>query len=95
MVYSDPRCGYPVIGGEEGRCQSEDALTYFSEGWRCPLHTHNALRGLPELKPGPGIPAYRGCKKCGHIRMDHPGIDPFTPGKCKGCKDRHQYVAVD
>lgn len=26
-------------------------------GWRCTLHTPRALRGLPEIPPGPGWPA--------------------------------------
>jgi hypothetical protein len=25
-------------------------------GWRCTLHTPRALRGLPEIPPGPGWP---------------------------------------
>ncbi|MGW5736967.1 MULTISPECIES: hypothetical protein [Streptomyces] len=35
------------------------ALTYarlFPNGWWCALHTPRALRGLPELPPGPGWP---------------------------------------
>jgi hypothetical protein len=28
----------------------------FPCGWRCTLHTPRALRGLPEIPPGPGWP---------------------------------------
>jgi hypothetical protein len=29
----------------------------YPAGWRCNRHTPNAVRGLPELPPGPGMPA--------------------------------------
>jgi hypothetical protein len=29
----------------------------FLTGLCCPAHTPNALRGLPEIPPGPGLPA--------------------------------------
>lgn len=29
----------------------------FPCGWRCNRHTPNAVRGLPESPPGPGMPA--------------------------------------
>ncbi|WP_329336176.1 hypothetical protein OG252_13320 [Streptomyces sp. NBC_01352] len=29
----------------------------YPAGWRCDRHTPNAIRGLPEPQPGPGMPA--------------------------------------
>ena len=29
----------------------------YAAGWRCNRHTPNAIRGLPEAPPGPGMPA--------------------------------------
>lgn len=40
-------------------CRRIDGTRYFAVGSRCPAHTPNALAGLPENQPGPGIPAYQ------------------------------------
>ena len=29
----------------------------YAAGWRCDRHSPNAIRGLPEAPPGPGMPA--------------------------------------
>jgi hypothetical protein len=48
-----------------GACDSlavPHALTYarlYPCGWRCALHTPNALAGKPEAPPGPGWPIHR------------------------------------
>ena len=34
-----------------------DRPRLFAAGWRCSKHTPNAIRGLPEAPPGPGMPA--------------------------------------
>jgi hypothetical protein len=34
-----------------------DRPRLFPAGWRCSRHTPNAIRGLPELPPGPGLSA--------------------------------------
>jgi hypothetical protein len=50
------KCGH-WIGAEARHCHSTDGVRHFLPGHRCPLHTPNALRGLPEIPPGPGMPA--------------------------------------
>lgn len=47
------------IGGEQRHCHATEGVRQYIPGFRCPLHTPRALRGLPEFPPGPGIPAYR------------------------------------
>ncbi|WP_405909600.1 hypothetical protein OG742_37360 [Streptomyces sp. NBC_00828] len=45
--------------GECGHVQAPHALArarLFPCGWRCTLHTPNALAGKPEPPPGPGLP---------------------------------------
>ncbi|WP_432041450.1 hypothetical protein [Streptomyces cadmiisoli] len=43
------------IGAERRHCCSTDNVRPYLTGLRCPAHTPNALRGLPEVPPGPGI----------------------------------------
>lgn len=45
------------IGAEHRHCLSTDSVRPFLSGPACPLHTPNAVRGLPEVEPGPGYPA--------------------------------------
>lgn len=47
------------VGAETRYCHATEAVRRYVVGYRCPAHTPNALRGLPEAPPGPGIPAYR------------------------------------
>lgn len=47
------------IGSENRYCHATEAVRRYVVGYRCPAHTPNALRGMPEAPPGPGIPAYR------------------------------------
>lgn len=48
------RCDHWI--GDEGRyCGAPNARRYVNST-ACPLHTPNALRGLPEAPPGPGAP---------------------------------------
>ncbi len=49
------RCGH-WIGADRQYCHSADQVRHYLPGHRCPLHTPNALRGLPEIPPGPGRP---------------------------------------
>jgi hypothetical protein len=50
------KCGHWV--GADGRhCGSADQVRHYLTGHRCPLHTPRALQGLPEIPPGPGMPA--------------------------------------
>ena len=50
------RCGHWI--GAEGRyCGAPHGVRLYLTGLRCPDHTPNALRGLPEVPPGPGLPA--------------------------------------
>lgn len=49
-------CGH-WIGGEQRHCGAADQVRHYLPGYRCPAHTPNALRGLPEIPPGPGVPA--------------------------------------
>lgn len=44
------------IGAEHRYCREADGVRAFLPGPRCPAHTPNALRGLPETPPGPGRP---------------------------------------
>ncbi|WP_406417957.1 hypothetical protein [Streptomyces sp. NBC_01614] len=44
------------IGAESRHCKEADGVRLFIVGDRCPAHTPNALRGLPEAPPGPGAP---------------------------------------
>lgn len=50
------RCGH-WIGDEHRRCGATDGVRPYLTGPCCPLHTPNALKGLPEVPPGPGMPA--------------------------------------
>lgn len=49
-------CGH-WIGPELRHCKQADGVRAFLIGLRCPAHTPNALKGLPEIPPGPGLPA--------------------------------------
>jgi hypothetical protein len=53
-----PECEH-WIGAEQRHCREADGVRLYVPGRRCPAHTPNALRGLPEPPPGPGIPAFR------------------------------------
>ncbi|MEU5394549.1 hypothetical protein [Streptomyces tibetensis] len=53
-----PECGH-WIGAEQRHCREVDGVRRFLPGLRCPEHTPLALRGLPEIPPGPGWPAHR------------------------------------
>jgi hypothetical protein len=50
------RCGH-WIGAEHRRCGSTDDVRPYLTGPCCPAHTPNAVKGLPEVPPGPGLPA--------------------------------------
>lgn len=43
--------------GAEGRYCGQPGARRYVNSIACPLHTPNALRGLPEPRPGPGMPA--------------------------------------
>jgi hypothetical protein len=45
------------IGAERRHCRAVDGVRLHLTGLCCPLHTPNALKGLPEAPPGPGWPA--------------------------------------
>lgn len=45
------------IGAEHRHCHTTDGVRPYLTGLRCPSHTPNALRGLPEVPAGPGMPA--------------------------------------
>lgn len=45
------------IGTDRRHCHATDDVREYLTGPRCPAHTPNALRGLPEVQPGPGMPA--------------------------------------
>lgn len=49
-------CGH-WIGGERRHCRAADGVRHYLPGMRCPAHTPRALAGLPEIEPGPGMPA--------------------------------------
>ncbi|GGS48039.1 hypothetical protein GCM10010270_17610 [Streptomyces violaceus] len=53
-----PECGH-WIGAERRYCKEVGDVRRFLPGLRCPAHTPNALKGLPEIPPGPGWPAHR------------------------------------
>lgn len=53
-----PECRH-WIGAESRHCREVDGVRRYLPGLRCPAHTPNALRGLPEVPPGPGWPIYR------------------------------------
>ena len=50
------RCAH-WIGTEQRHCGSADNVRPYLTGVCCPLHTPNALKGLKEVDPGPGLPA--------------------------------------
>lgn len=52
------QCGH-WIGTESRYCRTSEDLRHYLPGYRCPSHTPRALQGLPEIPPGPGIPAHR------------------------------------
>lgn len=52
------QCGH-WIGSESRYCRATDGVRRYIPGHRCPVHTPNALRGLPETPPGPGWPVHR------------------------------------
>lgn len=52
------QCGH-WIGSEQRYCRSDDTIRRYLQGYRCPMHTPRALQGLPEIPPGPGIPAHQ------------------------------------
>lgn len=45
------------IGVESRYCRAVEGVRRYLPGYRCPAHTPNALKGLPEVPPGPGWPA--------------------------------------
>lgn len=49
-------CGH-WVGAEARHCKAADGVRAYLTGPRCPAHSPNALRGLPEVPPGPGLPA--------------------------------------
>lgn len=53
---SKPDCRH-WIGAEHRYCREADGVRLYIPGNRCPAHTPNALKGLPEIPPGPGWPA--------------------------------------
>ncbi|MEV7793376.1 hypothetical protein AB0O68_15495 [Streptomyces sp. NPDC087512] len=50
------KCGH-WIGAEHRHCGATDNVRPYLTGPCCPAHTPNALKGLPEVQPGPGMPA--------------------------------------
>lgn len=50
------KCGH-WIGTEHRHCGATGGVRLYLTGLCCPAHTPNALRGLPEAPPGPGMPA--------------------------------------
>ncbi|MFK4797821.1 hypothetical protein ACI3K5_03895 [Streptomyces sp. MPA0124] len=55
---AQPECGH-WIGAEQRHCKEVEGVRRFIPGLRCPAHTPNALRGLPEIPAGPGWPIHR------------------------------------
>ncbi|MBW8701853.1 hypothetical protein MBT84_19795 [Streptomyces sp. MBT84] len=53
-----PECRH-WIGAEGQYCKQVNGVRLYIPGHRCPLHTPRALRGLPEIPPGPGWPIHR------------------------------------
>lgn len=51
-----PECAH-WIGAERRHCRTADDVHLYLTGLCCPAHTPNALKGLPEAPPGPGLPA--------------------------------------
>lgn len=51
-----PVCGH-WIGAEHRYCRAIENVRPYLTGLCCPAHTPNALKGLPEVPPGPGMPA--------------------------------------
>ncbi|WP_042170157.1 hypothetical protein [Streptomyces sp. NBRC 110035] len=51
-----PACEH-WIGAERRHCHATDQVRPYLTGLCCPAHTPNALQGLPEAPPGPGMPA--------------------------------------
>lgn len=51
-----PECAH-WIGAEHRHCRAAEGVRMFLTGLCCPAHTPNALRGLDEAPPGPGMPA--------------------------------------
>lgn len=94
MTIREKWCKGLIKDGTE-ECGVTENLRFFNSGWKCPIHTENAMKGIPEYPSGPGIPAYRPCGKCSHIRREHTTSDPLTPGRCQVCSDGHQYSPVD
>lgn len=45
------------IGADRRHCRSVENVRLYLTGLCCPAHTPNALKGLPEVPPGPGWPA--------------------------------------
>jgi hypothetical protein len=44
------------VGAERRHCGATEQVRPFLQGPACPAHTPNALKGLPEIPPGPGRP---------------------------------------
>jgi len=53
-----PECGH-WLGAEQRHCREADNVRHYITGLRCPQHTPNALKGLPETPTGPGWPIHR------------------------------------
>jgi hypothetical protein len=45
------------ISADRRHCEATKDVRPYLTGPCCPAHTPNALRGLPEVQPGPGLPA--------------------------------------
>ncbi|MER6531190.1 hypothetical protein [Streptomyces sp. NPDC001508] len=58
MTTDDRRPGAEGLCGIPGTDHAPGSRLYPC-GWRCALHTPNALAGRPETPPGPGWPIYR------------------------------------
>lgn len=50
------KCGH-WIGTEHRHCGTTRDVRPYLTGPCCPAHTPNAIKGLPEVPPGPGLPA--------------------------------------
>ncbi|GGV86847.1 hypothetical protein GCM10010294_68020 [Streptomyces griseoloalbus] len=53
-----PECTH-WVGSERRHCRKTDGVRRYITGLRCSEHTPSALKGLPEIPPGPGWPAHR------------------------------------
>jgi hypothetical protein len=71
------RCAH-WIGAERRYCGAKDNVRPFLVGLCCPLHTPNALRGLPEPEARTGMP----------VHVDLPATVRATPA------DRRPLTAV-